>query len=120
MTPPPPLKVFLCSTRAGGLGITLTSADTVILYDSDFNPQVDLQAQDRVHRIGQPKDVRIFKLVAKDTVDAGIFAVAERKRRLEAQLLGEGGEGDGKNTAAPAAEIGEIISGVVAGASTGT
>ena len=78
------------------------------------------QAEDRVHRIGQPKDVRIFKLVAKDTVDAGIFAVAERKRRLEAQLLGEGGEGDGKNTAAPAAEIGEIISGVVARASTGT
>ncbi len=55
--PNSPISVFLCSTRAGGLGITLTSADTVVLYDSDFNPQVDLQAMDRVHRIGQTKKV---------------------------------------------------------------
>jgi SWI/SNF-related matrix-associated actin-dependent regulator of chromatin subfamily A member 5 len=49
--------VFLLSTRAGGLGINLTTADTVILYDSDFNPQMDLQAMDRAHRIGQTKQV---------------------------------------------------------------
>ena len=51
--------IFMLSTRAGGLGINLASADVVILYDSDWNPQVDLQAQDRAHRIGQTKQVRI-------------------------------------------------------------
>ena len=51
--------VFLLSTRAGGLGINLTSADTVVIYDSDFNPQMDLQAMDRAHRIGQKKEVRV-------------------------------------------------------------
>ena len=53
----------MCSTRAGGLGITLTSADTVVLYDSDFNPQADLQAMDRVHRIGQTRPVTVIGLV---------------------------------------------------------
>nr|GMD85299.1 ISWI chromatin-remodeling complex ATPase CHR11 [Ipomoea batatas] len=52
---------FLLSTRAGGLGINLATADIVILYDSDWNPQVDLQAQDRAHRIGQKKEVQVFR-----------------------------------------------------------
>jgi SNF2 family DNA or RNA helicase len=69
-----------------------------------------------INLIGQTKEVRIFKLVAKGTVDAGIYAVAERKRKLEAQLLGEDEEGDKeKGGAAPATEISQIISGVVAG-----
>jgi SWI/SNF-related matrix-associated actin-dependent regulator of chromatin subfamily A member 5 len=53
--------VFLLSTRAGGLGINLATADIVILYDSDWNPQVDLQAMDRAHRIGQKKEVQVFR-----------------------------------------------------------
>lgn len=55
--------VFLLSTRAGGLGINLTAADTVIIYDSDFNPQMDLQAMDRAHRIGQKNMVNVYRLI---------------------------------------------------------
>ena len=60
--------IFLLSTRAGGLGINLTSADIVVLYDSDWNPQMDLQAQDRAHRIGQTKDVKVFRLITESTI----------------------------------------------------
>lgn len=65
--------IFLLSTRAGGLGINLTSADTVIIYDSDFNPQMDLQAMDRAHRIGQKKEVRVYRLITQDTVEEKII-----------------------------------------------
>lgn len=61
--------IFLLSTRAGGLGINLTAADTVIFYDSDLNPQVDIQAMARAHRIGQKKIVKVYRLVIKDTVE---------------------------------------------------
>ena len=57
--------IFLLTTRAGGLGINLTSADIVILYDSDWNPQADLQAMDRAHRIGQKKQVKVFRFVTE-------------------------------------------------------
>ena len=62
--------IFLLSTRAGGLGINLTSADIVVLYDSDWNPQMDLQAQDRAHRIGQKKPVKVFRLITESTIGA--------------------------------------------------
>lgn len=68
-----PYFIFLLSTRAGGLGITLTKADTVIIYDSDFNPQMDLQAMDRVHRIGQRNPVMVYRLVCKHTVEEKII-----------------------------------------------
>ena len=55
--------IFLLSTRAGGLGINLTAADTVVIYDSDFNPQMDLQAMDRAHRIGQKNMVNVYRLI---------------------------------------------------------
>ncbi|CAM9934958.1 unnamed protein product, partial [Choristocarpus tenellus] len=67
--PGSPLFLFLISTRAGGLGINLATADTVILYDSDWNPQVDLQAMERAHRIGQTKPVRIYRLVCRGSVE---------------------------------------------------
>lgn len=73
---------------AGGLGINLTSADTVVLYDSDFNPQVDIQAQDRVHRIGQTKPVRIFRLVTRGTVEERIVSRASQKLYLERMVVG--------------------------------
>ena len=66
-------RVFLISTRAGGLGINLVTANHVVLYDSDFNPQIDLQAMDRVHRIGQTKVVYVYRLVSKDTVEERIL-----------------------------------------------
>lgn len=63
----------MLSTRAGGLGINLTSASKVIIYDSDFNPHVDIQAIDRCHRIGQTKEVEVFRLVAKDTIEENMI-----------------------------------------------
>merc|ERR1719430_2695980 len=78
----PEHKVFLLSTRAGGLGINLTAADTCIIYDSDWNPQQDLQAQDRCHRIGQTKPVMIYRLVTANTIDQKIVERAAAKRKL--------------------------------------
>eukprot|EP00054_Salpingoeca_dolichothecata_P035663 m.5941 g.5941 ORF g.5941 m.5941 type:complete len:567 (-) comp5724_c0_seq2:168-1868(-) len=82
--------VFLLSTRAGGLGVNLTAADTVIIYDSDWNPQSDLQAQDRCHRIGQQKPVVIYRLIIRDTIDQRILERAESKRSLEKLVIHEG------------------------------
>ncbi|CAO3689680.1 unnamed protein product [Rhizopus microsporus] len=82
--------LFLLSTRAGGLGINLTAADTVVIFDSDWNPQIDLQAQDRVHRIGQTKPVLIYRLVAAKTVEAKILEKATAKRRLEKLVISKG------------------------------
>ncbi|KAG8764752.1 hypothetical protein FRC12_007909 [Ceratobasidium sp. 428] len=83
-------KIFLLSTRAGGLGINLVGADTVIFYDQDWNPQMDLQAQDRAHRIGQTKPVLIFRLVCKHTVETRIMQCAGDKRKLEAMVIAKG------------------------------
>ena len=80
---------FLLSTRAGGQGLNLTSADTVIIHDCDFNPQIDRQAEDRCHRLGQEKPVTVIRLVAKDTVDERIVAVAEKKLDLDAAILSD-------------------------------
>ena len=92
-----PLSVFLCSTRAGGLGITLTSADTVVIYDSDFNPQVDLQAMDRVHRIGQTKKVRVLRLVTHDSVEERIVQRARDKLFLMQRTMAAGNESEAKD-----------------------
>ncbi|KAI8147758.1 SNF2 family N-terminal domain-containing protein [Fennellomyces sp. T-0311] len=88
--PSSPYKLFLLSTRAGGLGINLTAADTVVIFDSDWNPQMDLQAQDRVHRIGQTKPVLIYRFVAANTVEAKMLERATAKRRLEKLVIQKG------------------------------
>ncbi|KAL2651736.1 hypothetical protein R1flu_019864 [Riccia fluitans] len=80
--------VFLLSTRAGGLGITLTAADTCIIYDSDWNPQNDLQAMARCHRIGQTKDVRIYRLITRNTYEQHLFECSSRKYGLDEAILG--------------------------------
>lgn len=80
---------FLLSTRAGGLGINLTAADTVILHDLDFNPTNDEQACDRCHRIGQTRPVSIYKLVSADTVDHEIYKLGETKTQLNHAVLGK-------------------------------
>ncbi len=80
-------QLFLLSTRAGGLGINLTAADTVILYDSDWNPQQDLQAQDRAHRIGQTRPVIIYRLATKGTIEQNLLEKADGKRRLEKLVI---------------------------------
>jgi ATP-dependent DNA helicase len=86
----PSIQVFLLSTRAGGLGINLTAADTVIIVDSDWNPQADLQAQDRVHRIGQTKPVIVYRLATAQTVECKILDKARSKRKLEKLVIHKG------------------------------
>ncbi|XRB08963.1 chromodomain-helicase-DNA-binding protein [Pycnococcus provasolii] len=78
---------FLLSTRAGGVGITLTRADICIIFDSDWNPQNDLQAMARCHRIGQTRDVTVYRLVTKDTYEEHLFETSSRKQGLEEALL---------------------------------
>jgi ATP-dependent DNA helicase len=85
------MKIFLLSTRAGGQGINLASADTVILFDSDWNPQQDLQAQDRAHRIGQTRPVIVYRLATKGTVEESLLLSADAKRRLEKLVIKKGG-----------------------------
>ncbi|XP_030628261.1 lymphoid-specific helicase [Chanos chanos] len=83
----PEVFLFLLSTRAGGLGINLTAADTVIIFDSDWNPQSDLQAQDRCHRIGQTKPVVVYRLITANTIDEKILERASAKRKLEKMVI---------------------------------
>ena len=82
--------VFLISLKAGGTGLTLTSADTVIHYDPWWNPAVEDQAADRAHRIGQDRPVMIYRLVAADTVEERILELQSAKRALAQAALSEG------------------------------
>ncbi|CAO3590853.1 unnamed protein product [Absidia cylindrospora] len=82
---------FILSTRSGGLGINLTGADTVIFYDSDWNPSMDKQCQDRAHRIGQLRDVHIYRFVTEYTIEENIFKKANQKRLLDDMVIQEGG-----------------------------
>ncbi|KAL0485675.1 chromatin-remodeling complex ATPase [Acrasis kona] len=82
--------IFLLSTRAGGLGINLATADTVVIYDSDWNPQADLQAQDRCHRIGQKKPVNVYRLITKDSIEEKIYQRAVKKLYLDAVVIQQG------------------------------
>ncbi|KAK7245702.1 hypothetical protein RIF29_40551 [Crotalaria pallida] len=82
--------VFLLSTRAGGLGINLATADVVVLYDSDWNPQVDLQAQDRAHRIGQKKEVQVFRFCTEYTIEEKVIERAYKKLALDALVIQQG------------------------------
>ncbi|KAI5785060.1 SWI/SNF chromatin remodeling complex component [Peziza echinospora] len=86
----PEWRLFLLSTRAGGLGINLTSADTVILFDSDWNPQMDLQAMDRAHRIGQVRPVIVYRFATAGTVEEALLERADAKRRLERLVIWKG------------------------------
>lgn len=81
--------VFLLSTKAGGLGINLISADTVVIHDIDFNPYNDKQAEDRCHRMGQTKPVTIYRFVADKTIEEGMAMVAREKLNLEREVTGE-------------------------------
>ncbi|XP_050471357.1 chromatin-remodeling ATPase INO80 [Bombus huntii] len=82
--------VFLLSTRAGGLGINLTAADTVIFYDSDWNPTVDQQAMDRAHRLGQTKQVTVYRLICKGTIEERILQRAREKSEIQRMVISGG------------------------------
>lgn len=86
----PRIPVFILSTRSGGLGINLTGADTVIFYDLDWNPAMDKQCQDRCHRIGQTRDVHIYRFVSEYTIESNILRKSEQKRMLDDIVIQEG------------------------------
>ncbi|KAH6690497.1 SNF2 family domain-containing protein [Plectosphaerella plurivora] len=82
--------VFLLTTRAGGLGINLTTADIVVLFDSDWNPQADLQAMDRAHRIGQTKQVVVYRFVTDNAIEEKVLERAAQKLRLDQLVIQQG------------------------------
>lgn len=92
-----PYFCFLLSTRAGGLGLNLQTADTVIIYDSDWNPHQDLQAQDRAHRIGQKNEVRILRLISSNSVEEKILERAQYKLDMDGKVI-QAGRFDNKST----------------------
>ncbi|KAH8176166.1 bromodomain-containing protein [Sarocladium implicatum] len=89
--------MFLLSTRAGGLGLNLQTADTVIIYDSDWNPHQDLQAQDRAHRIGQKNEVRILRLISSNSVEEKILERARFKLDMDGKVI-QAGRFDNKSS----------------------
>ncbi|KAI4177767.1 MAG: hypothetical protein LQ343_000231 [Gyalolechia ehrenbergii] len=95
--PNSPYFCFLLSTRAGGLGLNLQTADTVIIYDSDWNPHQDLQAQDRAHRIGQKNEVRILRLISSNSVEEKILERANYKLDMDGKVI-QAGKFDNKST----------------------
>lgn len=109
-------SIFACllSTRAGGQGLNLTGADTVVIHDMDFNPQIDRQAEDRCHRIGQTRPVTIYRLVTKGTVDENVYEIAKRKLILDAAVLESGVEVDNEGDTSDMT-MGEILSSILMG-----
>ena len=105
--------IFLLTTRAGGLGINLTSADIVILFDSDWNPQADLQAMDRAHRIGQTKQVVVFRFVTEQAIEEKVLERAAQKLRLDQLVIQEG---RAQQAAKAAASKGELLTMIQHGA----
>ena len=96
---------FILSTRSGGVGVNLTGADTVIFYDSDWNPTMDAQAQDRCHRIGQTRDVHIYRLISEQTIEENILKKAHQKK-----LLGDIAIEGGNFTTSVLKEVGNVTS----------
>ncbi|RAL44280.1 hypothetical protein DM860_015640 [Cuscuta australis] len=88
--PDSPYFMFLLSTRAGGLGLNLQTADTVIIFDSDWNPQMDQQAEDRAHRIGQKNEVMVFVLVSVGSIEEVILERAKQKMGIDAKVIQAG------------------------------
>lgn len=95
--PDSPYFCFLLSTRAGGLGLNLQTADTVIIFDSDWNPHQDLQAQDRAHRIGQKNEVRILRLITSNSVEEKILERANYKLDMDGKVI-QAGKFDNRST----------------------
>lgn len=100
--------IFLLTTRAGGLGINLATADIVIMYDSDWNPQVDLQAEDRAHRIGQTKQVIVFRFITENAIEEKVIERATQKLKLD-QLVIQQGKASQQSKAASKDELLSMI-----------
>ncbi|KAJ5475540.1 ATP-dependent helicase fft2 [Penicillium diatomitis] len=83
------IPVFLLSTKAGGAGINLACANKVVIFDSSFNPQEDVQAENRAHRVGQTRDVEVFRFVTRDTIEEQIYALGQTKLALDQAVAGD-------------------------------
>ncbi|VDO88756.1 unnamed protein product [Heligmosomoides polygyrus] len=100
--------LFMLSTRAGGLGLNLQTADTVIIFDSDWNPHQDMQAQDRAHRIGQKREVRVLRLITTNSVEERILAAAKYKLNVDEKVI-QAGKFDQRSTGAERKQMLEQI-----------
>ncbi|KAJ6593959.1 SNF2 family N-terminal domain-containing protein [Mycena capillaripes] len=98
------INVFLLSTKAGGMGINLTAASVVIMFDQDFNPHNDRQAQDRAYRIGQKRDVDVIKLISRGTIEEDMLKLGETKLALDEAVAGDTEE-KGDEESAPEREM---------------
>lgn len=87
-TDDPDITVFLLSTKAGGAGINLAAANKIVIFDSSFNPQEDIQAENRAHRVGQKRDVEVVRLVTKGSIEEKIHALGETKLALDDRVAG--------------------------------
>ncbi|XP_022700088.1 SWI/SNF-related matrix-associated actin-dependent regulator of chromatin subfamily A containing DEAD/H box 1 homolog isoform X1 [Varroa jacobsoni] len=103
------IPIFLLSTKACGLGINLTAANVVVLHDIDYNPYNDKQAEDRCHRIGQTREVHIYRLISKETIEEAMFAVAQKKLRLEQRITTDDGEGTKDEAQQDKAVLGQLL-----------
>ena len=104
----PEITVFLLSTKACGLGINLTSANVVILYDIDFNPHNDNQAEDRAHRVGQTRPVEVYKFILEGSIEQHMLTCANFKVLLDDKIRQEEGDGAGKKVKGKDEEGGEV------------
>lgn len=114
-TADPEITVFLLSTKAGGAGINLAAANKIVIFDSSFNPQEDIQAENRAHRVGQTRDVEVVRLVTRNSIEEKIHALGETKLALDDRVAGvvadEGDDQKAKKQGAKIVEemmIGEI------------
>lgn len=110
------LFIFLLSTRAGGVGLNLTAADTVIFFDSDWNPTQDLQAMDRAHRLGQERPVTVYRLISRGTIEERMLIRAQQKNKINDLVIKGGGlntevEGGGPSDAAEIDDIAALLMG---------
>lgn len=110
------LFIFLLSTRAGGVGLNLTAADTVIFFDSDWNPTQDLQAMDRAHRLGQERPVTVYRLISRGTIEERMLIRAQQKNKINDLVIKGGGlntevEANGPNDAAEIDDIAALLMG---------
>lgn len=102
------LFIFLLSTRAGGVGLNLTAADTVIFFDSDWNPTQDLQAMDRAHRLGQERPVMVYRLISRGTIEERMLIRAQQKNKINDLVIKGGGLNTEVEGASPSEEATEI------------
>ncbi|KAE8148658.1 SNF2 family N-terminal domain-containing protein [Aspergillus avenaceus] len=103
------IPVFLLSTKAGGAGINLACANKVVIFDSSFNPQEDVQAENRAHRVGQTREVEVIRLVTKDTIEEQIYALGQTKLALDQAVAGEDGVESKKSEEAGMKVVEEMV-----------